>query len=77
MNRLLNLVEFFLGLMVFIMPFTLIPDRYQLPILGNNLPKIFLLFTLIFYCLYCWYNHNFKFYWKSYFTIFFYGPYFV
>ena len=71
MNRLLNLIQFFLGLMVLTLPFTFIPERYQLPILGNNLPKIFLLFTLIFYCIYCWYNRNFNFFWKSYFVIFF------
>lgn len=48
MNWSIHLAEICFGAMVFSLPFTVLPVRYNIPVLGGNLPQIFLLFSIFF-----------------------------
>lgn len=71
MNQLLKMTGSFLGLMIFTLPFTVLPERYRLPILGGNLPQIFLLLAIIFFSCYVVKARKIEFPLKKYFTGFF------
>lgn len=64
-------IEICLSLMVFTLPFTLIPNRYRLPVLGGNIPEIFLLLAVIFFLVYIVYKKHLKVLDDKYFILFF------
>lgn len=71
MNRLLNCVELCLALVVLTLPFTMIPARYKIPILGESLPHGILLIALFFFCIYTIKEHKLIFFNNKYFIILF------
>lgn len=72
MNWSIHLAEICFGAMVFSLPFTVLPVRYNIPVLGGNLPQIFLLFSIFFCGIYLINNrHVPNFPGKKYFIIFF------
>lgn len=71
MNKLLTASEIALGGMILTLPISSFPRRYRLPALGGNLPSIFLLMAIIFFCIYIIKNRRTGFYKDKYFGIFF------
>lgn len=61
MNRLLSLAKICFCMMIFTLPITMLPARYTIPILGGNLPEIFLLFSIIFCVIYVVIDHDISF----------------
>lgn len=58
MNRLLNLIEVLFGLMILTLPITLLPKRYQFPVLGGKLSHILLFIGLLSFVAYSLKKHN-------------------
>ena len=71
MNRLLNLIEVLFGLMILTLPITLLPKRYQFPVLGGKLPHILLFIGLLSFVAYSLKKHSLSIHGKRYFGGFF------
>lgn len=69
-EKLVKVQEYVLTLIILTLPFTYIPERFRLPLLGRNLPNIFLLLGLIVFIWYALKYRNTYLPHKKYFLFF-------
>lgn len=69
-EKLLKATGYVLMLVILTLPFTIIPERFAIPLLGRNLPNAFLIIGIVFWAIYILIRRNVDFPHKKYIVLF-------